>query len=164
VKVLEQLYDTERAGLIRLAVLLTGSRAEAEEVVQDAFVAISSRVDELDQPGAYLRTTVVNRCRSLLRRRKTVETNRVVVEAHYGEQTGPEDVQLPPHLGELAGALDGLNERQRAVVVLRYFLDVDDAEIADTLGIAQATVRTVARRALARLRDELSADQEGEQP
>jgi DNA-directed RNA polymerase specialized sigma24 family protein len=49
-------------------------------------------------------------------------------------------------------------------VVLRYFLDIDDAEIAETLGIAQATVRTVARRALARLRDELTVGKEGEQP
>jgi RNA polymerase sigma factor (sigma-70 family) len=164
VKVLEKLYDAEQAGLVRLAVLLTGSRADAEEVVQDAFVAISGRVDELDQPGAYLRTSVVNGCHSLLRRRQTAESKRTAVEMHYGERTGLSDVPIPPHLGELAGALDALTERQRAVVVLRYLLDIDDGEIAETLGIAQGTVRTVARRALAVLRDELSAGHEGNQP
>ncbi len=163
-KVLERLYDAEQDGLLRLAVLLLGSRAEAEEVVQDAFLAVSGRVDELERPGAYLRTSVVNRCRSLLRRRRTVENHRAEVESRYGQPNGTTDLELPAHLGELAQALRTLNERQRTVIVLRYFLDLPDAEIAEMLDMALPTVRTVARRSLALLRDQLVAENREEQP
>lgn len=161
-KVLEQLYDTEQAGLLRLAVLLTGSKSEAEEVVQDAFLAVSGRLDELDKPGAYLRTSVVNRCRSLLRRRQTAENHRAAVETQYGRWNGADDLELPPQLGELAQALGVLNERQRAVIVLRYFLDLPDTDIAEMLDVAPATVRTIARRSLGRLRDHLTTEESEE--
>ena len=70
---LEVLYRAEYTGMVRMAFTLIGNNAEAEEVVQDSFVEISQRFDELDQPGAYLRTVVVSRCRSTLRRRRRHE-------------------------------------------------------------------------------------------
>ncbi len=161
--VLERLYDTERATMLRLAVLLVGSRAEAEEVVQEAFLSVSDRLDDLDQPGAYLRTTVVNRCRSLLRRRQTVEVNRAAVETYYGRAVQSGDVELPPQLGELGAALAELNERQRTVIVLRYFLDLPDEQIAETIEAAPSTVRTIAHRALAHMRTTLEGDSREEQ-
>src|SRR5215470_1874637 len=71
VLMLTSLYEREREPMVRLAVLLVGSLAVAEEVVQDAFVVVSQRWNELDNPGGYLRTTVVNACRMQLRRHAT---------------------------------------------------------------------------------------------
>ncbi len=69
---LEVLYRAEYNGMVRLAYTLVGNNAEAEEIVQDSFVEISHRLDEVHQPGAYLRTVVVSRCRSVLRRRRVM--------------------------------------------------------------------------------------------
>src|SRR4029453_4427059 len=69
---LEVLYRAEYTGMVRLAYTLVGSNAEAEEIVQDSFVEISRRLADLRHPGGYLRTIVVSRCRSALRRRRVV--------------------------------------------------------------------------------------------
>jgi DNA-directed RNA polymerase specialized sigma24 family protein len=70
--VLDRLYRTEYIGMVRLAYTLVGTNAEAEDVVQDSFVEVARRLDEIRKPGAYLRTAVVSRCRSLLRRRRVM--------------------------------------------------------------------------------------------
>ena len=144
----DDLFRREQEPMIRLAVLLVGSRPAAEDVVQDAFSAVSSRWHDLDRPGAYLRTTVVNGCRTVLRRRDT--------DRRLNPPATVDPVDLPTDLVELRDALDVLTERQRAVVVLRYLLDLPDDEIADTLSCRVATVRSIAARALARLRKELT--------
>ncbi len=133
----------------RLATLLVGSVEMAEEVVQDAFAAVDQRWDELIRPGAYLRTTVVNGCRALLRRRQ-------VEERYLASHTEPVPVEAPVALLELRDALHQLSERQRVVVVLRYFADLPDAETAVILDCRAATVRSLVRRALSALRKELS--------
>lgn len=143
------MFADERAPMVRMATLIVGSAAVAEEVVQDAFAAVSERWGSLDRPGAYLRTSVVNGCGQVLRRRATED--RVV-----RLQPDPGGVELPTRLVELREALDRLSDRQRVVVVLRYFVDVGDEEIAATLGVRPATVRSLARRALLVLREELS--------
>ena len=143
-----RLFAAERVPMVHLATLLTGSVAIAEEVVQDAFAAVTKRWDHLDRPGAYLRTSVVNRCKSALRRR--------AVEYRYRESVPKEpDYGIPEQLIELREALTCLSDRQRVVVVLRYFADMPDAEIAETLGVRPATVRSLAHRAMAVLRKEL---------
>lgn len=143
------LFAVERDGMVRLATLLVGSAAEAEEVVQDAFVALDDRWEQVDRPGAYLRTTVTNGCRAVLRRR--------AVEDRHRDRSGPPPpVELPTNLVELHEALATLNERRRTVVVLRYFVDLPDSDIAEILGCRPATVRSLARRALAALRKELT--------
>jgi RNA polymerase sigma factor (sigma-70 family) len=144
---LVSLYDQERAAMLRLACLLVGSRAIAEEVVQDAFLAVGERWSEIERPGAYLRTAVVNRCRSVLRRRAT--------ERRYARFDATV-VHAPTELVELRAALGRLPERARAVVVLRYFVDLADADIASVLGCRVATVRSIAHRSLRSLRKELS--------
>jgi RNA polymerase sigma factor (sigma-70 family) len=144
----DELFAREHLPMVRLATLLLGSSHLAEEVVQDSFAAVDARWGEIDRPGAYLRTVVVNGCRGVLRRRdleRRVEDLHVADEAHH----------LPTHLLELRDALDRLSERQRAVIVLRYFVDVADNEIASTLGCRVPTVRSLARRALHTLREEL---------
>ena len=135
--------------MVRLATLLVGSVAVAEEVVQDAFASVNQRWDELDKPGGYLRTCVINGCTTVLRRRS--------LEARYQAcRAEIADNEIPSQLVELRSALDRLKERQRVVVVLRYFVDIPDDEIAQILGVRLATVRSLAHRALAELRKELT--------
>ena len=142
------LFAAERVPMVHLATLLTGSPAVAEELVQDAFVAVTKQWNHLKRPGAYLRTSVVNGCTSALRRR--------AVENRYRESVPSEsDYGIPEQLIELRDALARLSDRQRVVVVLRYFADMPDTEIADTLGVRPATVRSLAHRAMAVLRKEL---------
>ena len=142
------LFAAERPAMLRMATLMVGSAAIAEEVVQDAFVVVSRRWSSLERPGAYLRTTVVNGCAQVLRRRDA-EGRALAARTRSG------DVELPYRLIELRDALERLSERQRIVVVLRYFVDIPDDEIAEALGVRPSTVRSLARRALKVLRKEL---------
>ena len=143
-----QLFAAERVPMVHLATLLVGSVAVAEELVQEAFVAVTQRWDQIDRPGAYLRTSVVNKCTSALRRRS--------VESRFRASSPQEsNYWIPEQLIELRIALACLSDRQRTVVVLRYFADMPDAEIAETLGARPATVRSLAHRAMAVLRKEL---------
>ncbi len=143
-----RLFAVERVPMVHLATLLVGSVAVAEEVVQEAFVVVTKRWDKIDRPGAYLRTSVVNKCTSVLRRRS--------VENRYRASVSKEpNYWIPDQLIELRSALSCLSDRQRTVVVLRYFADMPDAEIAETLGVRPATVRSLAHRAMAVLRKEL---------
>jgi RNA polymerase sigma factor (sigma-70 family) len=143
---LEVLFRAEYSGMVRLAFTLIGNNAEAEEVVQDSFVEISQRFDELDQPGAYLRTVVVSRCRSTLRRRR-------VMNMH--PPTRPPD--LTPEVESLWDVLDQLPEHQRIAVVLRYYCGYRASEIAKIIDQPAATVRSHLRRALGAMRKELSS-------
>lgn len=161
---LEQLYAAHWRALVRLSVLLLHDRGAAEEVVQDAFVAMHgrwSRLRDHDKALAYLRQSVVNRSRSVLR-------HRGVVERHAARQARPPD-EAPADDGLAAAgrrtavldAMASLPERQREVLALRYYLDLSEAEIADTLGIARGSVKSHASRGAATLRA-LLADQQGD--
>ena len=141
------LFRRERDPMLRLAVLLVGSRAVAEEIVQDAFVVTSERWSNVANHGAYLRTCVVNGCRMTLRRRATEARINVYM---------PDVIDPPTELIELRDALARLSERQRIAIVLRYFLDLPDAEIAQVLGAREATVRSLVHRGLRILAKELA--------
>jgi RNA polymerase sigma factor (sigma-70 family) len=143
----DALYRREQEPMLRLAVLLVGSRAQAEEVVQDAFASTNERWAAVSNPGGYLRSSVVNGCRMTLRRR-AIETRS---ELHVVAEVDP-----PNELVELHDALRRLPDRQRVVIVLRYFLDLPDHEIAHILDARAATVRSLAHRALRVLRKELT--------
>lgn len=138
--------------MLRLATLMTGSAAVAEEVVQEAFIAVDERWDHVERPGGYLRTAVVNGSRMAIRRRD-------LERRHAAEHVSALDdsrADVPGHLLELSDALDHLTERQRSVIVLRYFVDVPDREIAELLDCRPSTVRSLTRRALAALRTQLT--------
>jgi RNA polymerase sigma factor (sigma-70 family) len=141
------LYERERGPMLHLACLLVGSRSIAEEIVHDAFVVVGERWAELEKPGGYLRSTVVNGCRMALRRRAT--------ERRYA-YCDAATIDAPTELIELRSALDRLSERGRAAIVLRYFVDLPDAEIAKLLGCRVATVRSIVHRSLHTLHKELS--------
>ena len=144
----DSLFEAERRPMLRLAVLLVDSRAVAEEIVQDAFAAVAARWSDLERPGAYLRTSVVNGCRMTLRRREA--------QRRLDPPQPMMPVDAPTELIELHRALVGLPERQRIVLVLRYFHDLPDIEIAELVECRPATVRSLATRGLRSLRKELT--------
>jgi RNA polymerase sigma-70 factor (sigma-E family) len=152
----EQLYAAHYRQLVRLSVLLVRDPETAEEVVQDAFVAMHGRWRSLREPDkalAYLRQAVVNRSRSVLRRR-------VVAARHVPEPVAPrpgadEDTVVAERRTHVLEALRALPQRQREVVALRYYLDLSEAQIADALGISNGAVKSHASRAAAALRTSL---------
>lgn len=156
---LEQLYAAHWRQLVRLSVLLVRDVGTAEEVVQDAFIAVHRRWDKLhdhDRALAYLRQAVVNQSRSTLR-------HRMVVARHVAR--GP-DPELRDEPGEVVDrraavleAMRALPQRQREVLALRYYLDLSEAEIADTLGISRGAVKSHASRGAAALRELLKGDE-----
>lgn len=138
------LYRDRHLALVRLAYLLTSDREVAEEVVHDAVLALRPRWDDVTDPPAYLRTAVVNRCRSWLRRQRTAR-------AHVPDPAEP--ARQDPD--ELWDALATLDERRRTAIVLRFYEDLPDVEIAAVLGCRPATVRTLVHRGLHLLRKEI---------
>jgi RNA polymerase sigma-70 factor (sigma-E family) len=153
---LEQLYDEHYVRLVRLAVLLLGDLGRAEDVVQDSFVAIYQCWDRLvdaDVP-AYLRQTVVNRSRSVLRHLKVVSQH--PSEAPRTEPGADHDLLRDVRRGAVMDALADLPRRQREVMALRYYMDLSEREIAETLGISPGAVKSHASRGAAALRHHLS--------
>jgi RNA polymerase sigma-70 factor (sigma-E family) len=132
-------------------VLLVDDVASAEDVVQDVFAGLLHN-RSLRDPGkalGYLRQAVVNRCRSALRRRRTA---RAYTPPDDTPPDGPDDLAVlsEEHRAVLA-ALDTLSPRQREVLVLRYWSDLSEGEIAEALGISRGTVKSTASRALTAL-------------
>lgn len=152
------LYTAHRLSLVRLAVLLVDDLQSAEDVVQDAFAGFLGRRRALDDPDkalAYLRTAVVNNARSALRRRRTA---RAYVAPHEVEPEGPSGrAVLAEEHREVMVALRQLPDRQREVLVLRYWSELSEAQIADALGISRGTVKSTASRALAALEKTMEA-------
>jgi RNA polymerase sigma-70 factor (sigma-E family) len=136
------LYRSQYGPMVRLAHLLTTSNSVAEELVQDAFVRVHGKWDQIDAPQAYLRTAVVNACRSHLRRR-VLEKVRL---AH------PLPEAVPPDPDEMWDALAALPYRQRAVLVMKFYEDMPEADIAAALGCRPGTVKSLTSRALDQLR------------
>lgn len=142
----EQLYRTDRTSLVRLAHVMTGSNAVAEELVQEAFLRLHEREASVQNPAGFLRTVVVNLCRSHLRR---VAKHRSIAD------DVPPTLEIP-ELDETWSAIQRLPGRQRAVLALRYYEDLPEREIAALLGCRLGTVKSAHHRALATLRKELS--------
>jgi RNA polymerase sigma factor (sigma-70 family) len=150
---LATLHREHRLDLVRLAVLLLGDRETAEDVVQDVFGRLHGKRRPEIVTLAYARTCVLNGSRSVLRRR-AVALRRT--EKGTDLTDSAETVAL---LGEsrreMLVALRQLPHRQRETLVLRYYLDLTDTEIAQVMRIRQSTVRSTTARALARLQGEL---------
>ncbi|MGI8900866.1 MAG: SigE family RNA polymerase sigma factor [Nocardioides sp.] len=149
----EELYASHYRRLVRLSVLLVRDRETAEEVVQDSFVAMHGRWRSLRDPEkglAYLRQTVVNRSRSVLRRRTVAA--RHVPELAPDQRGADHDAVESERRTQVLDALRALPERQREVLTLRYYLDLSEAQIAETLGISRGAVKSHAFRGAAALR------------
>jgi RNA polymerase sigma factor (sigma-70 family) len=142
----EERYQGDYRALVRVAYVLLGSHHEAEEVVQDAFVGLRSHWDEVDNPGGYLRRSVVHGSYGVLRRRD--------VEERHPPDPAPDG--QPDQLVELRDVVLALPWKQRAAIVLRYIADLPDDEIAVALGCRRATVRSHVARGLTTIRSEVS--------
>lgn len=142
----EEFVRARSHALLRYGLVLTGSADDAADLVQEALLRLNSswrRVRDKDDPEGYVRTIMARQHVSWWRsRRREHLTAEVPSPVHEDE----------PELGEIWQRLRALPARQRAVLVLRYYEDLADGEIAARLGISQATVRSQASRALATLR------------
>jgi RNA polymerase sigma-70 factor (sigma-E family) len=158
---LDELYRRHAGGAVRLAYLLLQDRMLAEDIVQDAFVKVAGRLIHLRDPGAfdaYLRRTVVNLSRSHVRRRM-VERAFLKRETAAAER---ESARWPTSSFEdrevLWGALGRLPERQRVAIVLRFYEDLPEAQVADILRCRPGTVKSRVSRGLEALRDEMRGE------
>lgn len=138
---LAKLYRREYLPMVRLAHLITGSNEAAEDIVQDSFVRLHGSWDRADHPGAYLRRIVVNGCHSWHRRRR-MERERLPRPATEG---------VEPEAHELLDALARLNLRQRSALVLRFYADMSEADVAEALGCRPGTVKSLVHRGLREL-------------
>jgi RNA polymerase sigma-70 factor (sigma-E family) len=171
---LTELYRAHWQALVRLAYLLLRDQALAEEVTQDAFIAVHRRwraMSHHDQALGYLRVTVVNGARSAqrrraVRRRWAAAGGPTAVEpGPLGVRTGPsaEDVVLASaQRAAVNRALAELPARQREVLVLRYHLGLSESEIAQTLQISRGSVKSHAHRAMSAVRQRLQAEDQEE--
>ncbi|MGN6251238.1 MAG: RNA polymerase sigma factor [Marmoricola sp.] len=161
---LAALYAEHRVPLLRAAVLLVRDRATAEDLVQDAFADMCRRWPVLadhERAAAYLRTAVVNRARSALRHRAVVDRHRRT-DGGPGTAAGADaGVLADAQRREVLDALALLPRRQQEVLVLRHYLDLSEAEIAETLGIRPGSVKTHASRGAAALRARLGTTRPG---
>ena len=143
------LYQHHAVGLIRLAYLMLGDRAGAEDAVQDAFCGLYRHWDRLadrDRALAYVRSSVLNGCRSALRRRTT---GRRLLTAYQPPTASAEAAVLGlEERQEVMRAVRRLPERQRKVLVLRFYLDLPEREIARLMGLRPSSVRSATARAL----------------
>jgi RNA polymerase sigma-70 factor (sigma-E family) len=152
---LEELFRAHATALLRLAVLLTGDRAQAEELVQEAFLRYH-RSGASPRPGAelaYLRRTVVNLSHGLHRRLGVVR--RLVPERPAVVDSPEADALARDQRLDVLAAVRALPERQRSCIVLRYYAELSDAEIADALGVSAGSVKTHLHRARAALAERL---------
>jgi RNA polymerase sigma-70 factor (sigma-E family) len=151
---LDEAFRLHYADLVRVAAFILGDRGAAEDVVQDVFVRVHGRADLMNgDPRSYLRSAVVNGCRTALRRRRLIHRH----AERQGQQsacpplTTEEAALLDEERRRVLAALANLPRRRREVLVLRFYLEMSEAEIAATLGISPGTVKSTAARGLAAL-------------
>ena len=149
---LAELYQRHAHEGVRLAYLITGDRALAEDLVQDAFVRLAGRLLHLRDPGgfeAYLRKTIVNLANAYFRRRKV---ERRYMERQAGQrQSAAGDPDVPTRLA-IREALRSLPTRQRTAIVLRFFEDLSEAQTADVMRCRPGTVKSLVSRGMDKLR------------
>jgi RNA polymerase sigma-70 factor (sigma-E family) len=157
---LHALYNTHWRYLVRMAVLLVDDVASAEDVVQDAFLALHRKAGSLRDPDAavgYLRTSVVNLARSVIRRRQVARKHLKVAEPE-ATAGADHDVLLRDEHRAALRAVNALPRHQREVLVLRYWSGLSEREIAEALGISPGSVKSAASRGMATLQRALGGE------
>jgi RNA polymerase sigma-70 factor (sigma-E family) len=148
----DEFVTTRGPSLLRFAYLLTGDAHRAEDIVQEALARAHLRwkqIDSYDVPEAYVRRVVLREYLSWRRRRSSSE---IAVAAVPDRAAGRDETERVADRQQLSVLLAGLPRMQRAVIVMRYYEDRNDEDIAQLLGCAPATVRSHAARGLQRLR------------
>jgi RNA polymerase sigma-70 factor (sigma-E family) len=154
---LDGLYRQHASDAVRVAYLLTGDRALAEDITQEAFIRMFGRFRDLRNPDSfqwYLRKTVLNLVRSHFRHTR--------VEREFVERQPAAAPMESPDLGardEMWTALQELPERHRTAIVLRYYEDLSEAQTADLMNCPVGTVKSLVSRGIERLRQEVKRDE-----
>ena len=145
------LYQAHAVGLIRLAIIMLGDRAAAEDVVQDAFLGLYRHWGRLNDPGnalPYARSAVLNGCRNALRQRgRPPRQDAAAAASESAEAT----VLVGEEHQRVLAAIRALPDRQREALVLRFYLDMSEEEAARAMGISRGTVKSATSRAVAAL-------------
>jgi len=155
------LYTSHYRSLVRLSTLLLHDQAAAEDVVQDAFVAMHSswrRLRDSEKALAYLRQAVVNRSRSRLRHLKVADRKAPALlstDSVAGLPSAEHGALAALERERVMRALRSLPVRQREVLVLRYYADLSEAQIAEAMGISTGAVKSHASRGMGALRERL---------
>ena len=148
------LYEAHAVGLIRLAVVMLGDRSVAEDVVQEAFCGLYRRWGQLADPDkalGYVRASTLNGCRSELRHRLRAQRRERQAPAAVLAASAEQAALLGEEHRQVLSALRRLPDRQREALVLRFYLDQTEPEIAETMGISPGTVKSTTSRGLAAL-------------
>jgi RNA polymerase sigma factor (sigma-70 family) len=154
----EEFFEAERRRLVRALFLLTGNAEEAEEIQQDAFLAVWERwerVAEMENPTGYLYRTALNRHRSLVRRAARA-ARRATGLAHGGDAFAEADER-----DALAHALTTLTPRRRQAIVLTELLGYGSADAGRAMGVSDVTVRRLVQEARDGIRYALEDDDDG---
>ncbi|WP_371619735.1 SigE family RNA polymerase sigma factor [Streptomyces sp. NBC_00454] len=157
---LTETYQAHYRSLLGLAALLLDDTASCEDVVQEAFIRVHSarsRVRDRDKTLAYLRQTVVNLSRSALRRR--ILGLKLLSKPMPDMASAEEGAYDLLERDDLIKSMRGLQRRQREVLVLRYFADMTEVQVAETLGISLGSVKAYGSRGIAALRVAMEAAQ-----
>ena len=151
---LAALFARYHADLVRLALLLVGDQPTAEDVVQDVFARLHARRGQVPAgAGAlpYVRAAVLNGCRSQLRRRSVAQRFTANRLQQVTQESAEQELMRSEERMQIRAALAALPFRRREVLVLRFYLGLSEAEIAQMLGISPGTVKSTAARGLAAL-------------
>jgi RNA polymerase sigma-70 factor (sigma-E family) len=150
-----ELYGAHAVAMIRIALIMLGDRAAAEDVVQDAFFGLYRRWSKLSDPAnalAYVRSAVLNGCRDTLKRRARRDRRDRAAARSWQDAGSAEALAL---IGEdhrrILVAVRRLPGRQREALVCRFYLDMSEEETARTMGISRGTVKSATSRAVAAL-------------
>ena len=154
------LYQTHALALVKLAVLMTGDQLTAEDVVRDAFLGLYRRwqaLHDADKALSYLRSSVLNGCRSVHRVR--FRRQGITFDPPPPADSAEAEALLSEAHREVIAALRRLPRRQREAVVLRYYLDMTEDQAARAMGVARGTVKSATSRGLAALARMLKENQ-----
>jgi RNA polymerase sigma factor (sigma-70 family) len=155
---LDALFRQHYLALLRLAVVMVGSREVAEDVVQDAFVALHKNWRSVRDPqtaAAYLRSTLLNRCRSWMRRQVTQRSVRPLIVLRPEQQSAEDTTLLREEVGSMVALLRTLARRQREVLACRFVLELSVAETARLLEISEGSVKAHTHRGLEALQQRI---------
>jgi RNA polymerase sigma-70 factor (sigma-E family) len=158
-ELVDVMFRRHYAPLLRLAVVMVGDREAAEDAVQEAFVSLHRNWRKLRDPDAaeaYVRSAVLNRCRSWVRRQAVQRAKRPLLLVREEEPRSPEDTAVGvEEVGSLVAAMRTLPRRQREVLACRYVLQLSVAETADLLDISGGSVKVHAHRGLQALQQRM---------
>ena len=157
-ELVDVLFRRHYTALLRLGVVMLGSREAAEDAVQDAFVALHRHRSSLREPEAaeaYLRSAVLNRCRSWIRRQVTARTPRPLMLVREHEESPEATTVTRDEVGSMVAVMRTLARRQREVLACRYVLELSVAETAQLLQISEGSVKAHTHRGLQTLQQRI---------